>query len=500
MCPKVLAGTTQLPFGDSLRRRGRTALHRTAPSRPVLLATDHELIRPADTVLDFGCGHGADVRFLRASGYTVQGYDPVHGPFETPKPAEVVNLFFVVNVIESPSERVEVLRQCWALARRVLIVAARLENELPSGDAVPYEDGLSTGIGTFQKFYSHAELGAWVASTLQARVEALGPGVYAAFRSESDAAEFESRRFRRRYLALPDNTAAFMGANGALLDEIQDFAQQRGRLPTESELTNTEPLIQAFGSARRGLSAIGRRIGDAAWAKAERARTEDLVITIALARFSGRPALGRLPADMQTDIRAFFTSYSAACALADELLFALGSADLVQRARRQSKLGKLTPKALYVHRDWLSHLSPVLRLYEGCARAWLGAIEGELIKLHYDAAAVSYLSYPEFNSDAHPRLREATTVGLKRQTFSVQSFEGRMAVPILHRKERFISADDPRHAAFAKLTEQEEKAGLFEDTTRIGLSTYWEKLLADKQLVVRGHRLQKVRAKAQAHG
>jgi len=35
-----------------------------------------------------------------------------------------------------------------------------------------------------------------------------------------------------------------------------------------------------------------------------------------------------------------------------------------------STIGKLLPNALYVHRDALDSLEPLLRVYEGCARAY----------------------------------------------------------------------------------------------------------------------------------
>ena len=382
------------------------------------------------------------------------------------------------------------------MTQRVLVVAARLENESHTEGAATCGDGLSTRIGTFQKLYSHAELGSWIRSLLIGRVEALGPGIYCVFRHEEDASEFEARRFRRVYLPRVDHTEAFLGNNGDLLGEVLAFVQRRGRLPLEIELADPQPLVTAFGSVKRGLAAIRRRLEDETWAIAERARIEDLVITIALARFKRRPKLGELPLETRADIHAFFTSYHAACALADELLFALGDPQLIERACRQSKLGKLTPTALYVHRDWLHQLSPILRLYEGCARAWLGSIEGEVIKLHYEKACISYLHYPDFDDVAHPSLHSAATVGLKHQTFTAQSYLGRAATPILHRKERFLSPQDPRHAVFSTLTKQEEAAGLFENPTRIGLSTYWEALLAEKKLVIRGHRLSKLKVRA----
>mgnify|MGYP002135007206 CR=1 FL=1 len=49
--------------------------------------------------------------------------------------------------------------------------------------------------------------------------------------------------------------------------------------------------------------------------------------------------------------------------------------------------------------------SALLRVYEGCARTYLGEIEDtNLVKLHRTSGKVSYLSYPDFETDPHPAL------------------------------------------------------------------------------------------------
>jgi hypothetical protein len=79
------------------------------------------------------------------------------------------------------------------------------------------------------------------------------------------------------------------------------------------------------------------------------------------------------------------------------------------------------------------------------------------------------------------------------QTFrvKVRDFEAYRNPPILHRKEAFLLADHPLHAKFARLTRSEEKAGLYEDTTRIGTRDGWEAVLALSGVSLRGHRLMK---------
>src|SRR3954465_1501027 len=61
--------------------------------------------------------------------------------------------------------------------------------------------------------------------------------------------------------------------------------------------------------------------------------------------------------------------------------------------------------------------------------------------------------------------------------------------PVLHRKETFLPADHPLHARFARLTRQEEKHGLLDDTATIGTREGWERRLHEKGFTIRGHRL-----------
>lgn len=60
---------------------------------------------------------------------------------------------------------------------------------------------------------------------------------------------------------------------------------------------------------------------------------------------------------------------------------------------------------------------------------------------------------------------------------------------ILHRKEAFISADHPLRTKFARLTEQEERAGMYEEPQSIGTRAGWRRVLDDKGVRLAGHRL-----------
>lgn len=97
--------------------------------------------------------------------------------------------------------------------------------------------------------------------------------------------------------------------------------------------------------------------------------------------------------DLQLDIKAFFTTFKKACDLADHLLLSVGNPDLIRQECRKSPVGKLTPGSLYVHVSALTSLSAILRVYEGCARAYIGAVEGaNIVKLKHRHPQVSYLA------------------------------------------------------------------------------------------------------------
>jgi len=59
-----------------------------------------------------------------------------------------------------------------------------------------------------------------------------------------------------------------------------------------------------------------------------------------------------------------------------------------------------------------------------------------------------------------------------------------------------VPADYPGRDKFARLTAQEEKHGLYAETTTIGTRNRWAELVDSKGLCFRGHRLMKQRTSA----
>jgi DNA phosphorothioation-associated putative methyltransferase len=66
---------------------------------------------------------------------------------------------------------------------------------------------------------------------------------------------------------------------------------------------------------------------------------------------------------------------------------------------------------------------PILRVYEGCGRAFLGEVEGaNLIKIHRFSGKVSYLVYPDFDSDPHPALVRSVKLNMRNWQIDCQEF------------------------------------------------------------------------------
>ncbi len=476
---------------DLSQRRRLTAIGRSSLSRPMALALEAGLLPPGVRVFDYGCGRGDDVRRLLEIGIEAEGWDPAHRPDGSKRPADVVNLGYVINVIEDPVERAEALTRAWNLATKVLVVSARLVFDTTFASAQTFGDGCLTGMGTFQKLYSQKELRDFIETTLERRSFTACPGVFFVFRDEgTEQSYIASRYVRTRAAPKVRKSDLLFEQHRPHLEALMAFLANRGRLPASWELPESPAIVDAFGSIRRAHALIRRVTGTDQWDALRVERYQELLVHLALSRFLGRPRFGSLPADLQLDIRDFFSNYKIACEQADRLLFSAGDTEAVSTAMHKSALGKFTGSALYVHVDWVHRLSPILRVYEGCAREYAGSIEGAtLVKLHRAEPVVSYLGYPHFDSDPHPALEFSVVASLSSLDLDNRTYRDSPNPPILHRKETFLDPTDARVAKFARLTAQEEKQSLLSETTRIGTRLGWDELLHSKGFRLRGHQL-----------
>lgn len=472
--------------------RHKTALHRKTMSKPVRILHEEGLLSVGSTFLDYGCGHGEDVRQLHKLGFEANGWDPAFRPRGPKTPSDVVNLGYVINVIESPSERTTTLEDAWTLANRVLAVSVRSTlDDGPDPGSAPVGDGFQTRLGSFQKFYDQHELRTWIHDSLQTEPFPAAPGIFLLFKDEALRETWRARRFHRR-VVLPKLTtrARMFEEHKELLETVMAFFGERGRLPVDEEFGGTDAINLHFGSMARAFQVIRSVTGDSPWENLRVSRRADLLVWIALMRFQVRPIFTALPDFLQRDIKSLFSAYSKACQEADEFLMTLGKAEIREEAILQAPFGKRMPKGLYVHKDFIGDLPPMLRLFEGCARAFVGELpQANIIKFHRDGAQVSYLTYEDFDQSPHPELMDSVLVSLDGQKIRRRSYKDYANRFILHRKESFIPSTAPSWQKFHRLTLQEEKWGLFEDTATIGTRLGWEACLRAKHCRLGGHRL-----------
>ena len=228
----------------------------------------------------------------------------------------------------------------------------------------------------------------------------------------------------------------------------------------------TFQLDQLFGAGKlwQAFGVIQWVTGVEDWLRVREEKSQELLCYLALVRFNRRPKASELPPDLRLDVKAFFGSYRRACGEADALLFSAGDLGAIDRACKESSVGKCTTPAHYVHETALARLAPVLRVYEECARAYVGRVEGaNVIKLHRGEPKVSYLSYPTVDSDPHPPIAFSMAVHLQTFRLREPDYATRENPPILHRKEEFVLGEHPQREKFARLTRREERLGLFEE-------------------------------------
>ena len=407
--------------------RERTALHRTALSSPIQHLLRFGFLDGTASLFDYGCGHGDDVRLLTEMGIAAEGWDPVFRAATERRAADVVNLGFVLNVIEDARERDETLKGAFALARKVLIVSVMLGYEGKREQFASYQDGVRTQRNTFQKYYAQDELRGYVEATLGANAVAVAPGICLVFRDPMDEQLFllARQQVRRewRLLRREVNDAAVSRLIDTHREQIDAYwlkALELGRPATPDECPEAQSLIRLVGSWRRVHEWVGRFFSPEELEAAAIGRQEDLLVYFALGHFGRRKPYRELPDRLQRDVQFFFGSITRARAAGKRALFATGDPERLAEAavfcHDELGIGKLNEgHDLTFHQSVLGECLPLVRIYVGCALQLFGdAGSVDLIKAHLGSGKVTFLVYDDFEGPRTPRLIERIKVDLPR--------------------------------------------------------------------------------------
>lgn len=487
--------------------RHRTALTRYGFSAPVQTLARFGFLDGSKTVFDYGCGRGDDIRGLCGNGIEAAGWDPFFAPDEPKRRVHIVNLGFVINVIENLNERMDALRGAFALANELLVVSAMLANqEAISGR--PYGDGILTSRNTFQRYYTQSELQAFIGEVLDEEPLPVSPGIFFIFKDKDVEQRFmygrlENRRniSRLSYIsrsekperpAKRDKTEEKYLQNRDLLEALWEICLTLGRDPDRSEIpvdqTNKPPIREIelqneghipkptltlsaitanFGSLPTALRFIKSRKDDAEaiLKQARQSRIDDLQVYFSQLQFERRKPYHHLDRRLQKDVKSFFGDFRTALNSGRAMLFAAGKPENIATAcfeASESGIGWLEEsESLTLPTELVVQLPPVLRTYISCGlRLYGDATSADLIKIHIRSGKLTLMTFDNFIGLPLPRMTQRVKIKLREQDLDIFDYCERYEPPYLYRKSRYINEEFPNYAEQLAFEEVLLEAGL----------------------------------------
>ncbi|MFL6310463.1 MAG: DNA phosphorothioation-associated putative methyltransferase [Terriglobales bacterium] len=469
-------------------KREKTAIVRFRHSKPVLLALSHSVIEPSTSVFDYGCGRGEDVNYLRSQGIQASGWDPHYQPDTTPAAADVVNLGYVLNVIEDPVERQVTLLKAYELAQRALVVAVRVDHALLE-TGIEFSDGLLTSRGSFQKLYKQSEFKEYLEKSLGRRPHMVALGIAYIFKDENLESSYLVSLSHKRVEA-SSRYALEQFSRDPTAQKYVQVAERLGRPPVSGEFEDYTRLLERFGSPARVERLASQLLSPNGINEVQLKRREDILTYAAMMRLQGvKPVRFRLlPSELQADIKMLWQSYSAALREGESFLFQIGNPETVRSCCQCSVVGKKLPDALYLHRSAEDQIGALLRLLVFAARQIVGEVDYNVLKISMDGRSISFLRYDDFDHDAHPALRYSVRIYLPRAEYSIRDYSHSLNPPVLHRKEMLVDPLHESYKAFCELSTKEEQLGLL-SRADIGRRQEWLAVLAEKGVTIEGHEI-----------
>lgn len=387
--------------------RHKTALSRDSFSSPMKTLARYGYLDGEYTVFYYGCGHGDDLVELAAHGIISSGWDPNWRSDGIKTKAELVNLGFVINVIEDLQERVEAVQGAWELTGKLLVVSAMIASEQHISKFKAFKDGVLTSRNTFQKYYSQSELQVFLEQILDDEPIPVAVGIFYIFKDKNEEQLFLSRKQRRttRWKQLVHKSVRvskrqrLLDEHRELLDSFWQRALALGRVPVGEELVDVEKLQQLIGSPKKVFAFLREEFDTAELNQAEQERREDLLVYFALQLFNKKRVYKHMPDQLKRDVKAFFGDYKTVLVEARELLFSLAEPEFIYNACLQAHHS--LPASVYddshsltLHSRFINNLPPPLRVYVGCAAQLFSDTDGvDLVKIHIRSGKLTLISY-----------------------------------------------------------------------------------------------------------
>lgn len=441
--------------GEVEIERHRTAIDRNQLSQPMQILARHNYFNGDWSVLDYGCGKGDDMRELEAHGINISGYDPVHYPEGELINSDIVNLGFVLNVIEDREERAKTLQRAWEHAGKLLIVSVMVAGESVIRQFTPYKDGVITSRNTFQRYYTQSEFRSYVETSLDENAIAVGQGIFVVFKDKMEEQLFllerqhvkrdwQQKTQRQIRTKEPSLRKDLIDKHLEIFTDFWETSLELGRIPANSEFEFSDQIRRIAGSHNKAHQALVDHFGNELFEEAQNNRKDDLLVYFALGLFGKRKPQTKMPESLKRDIKFFYDSYNSAIEQATEALFSVGNPKLIEQecvnAYEILKSGEFAEGHSYTFdKRYLAELPPVLRIYIGCATQLYGDLDNiHLIKAHMTSGKVSLMRYDDW-SKGTPLLVERIKIKMREQDVDFFDYGGKFQSPPLANKDIFIT-------------------------------------------------------------
>jgi len=437
--------------------RHRTALVRHELSAPMKTLVKHGYLEGSYSIFDYGCGRGDDLRELEAHGLDVLGWDPNFQPDNDKVNSSIVNLGFVLNVIEDQDERLEALLGAWELADKFLVVSVMLANENYIAQFKPYKDGVITSRNTFQKYYAQSEIKAYIERSLQEDAITVAPGIFYIFKDKLEEQQYLQNKYKRHHkwqqltspepIEAKDKAKLLITQHQDLFNSFWNTCLELGRIPANDEFEHSDKIRELIGSHKKVFNLLQEMFDTQEFEQAEKSRKEDLLLYFAMGLFEKRKPYTQQPEPLKRDIKALFDDYKTAINLAAELLFAIADTNLIQqqceKAHNQLPASLLNEgHSLILHRDFIDDLPLLLRVYVGAGLQMYGELDEEidLIKIHITSGKLTLTAYDDFEKSV-PFLVERIKIKMAEQDIDFFDYVNEERRPPLLNKHLYMPTE-----------------------------------------------------------
>ncbi|NOI85311.1 DNA phosphorothioation-associated putative methyltransferase [Vibrio sp. 99K-1] len=438
--------------------RHRTALVRHELSAPMKTLVKHGYLEGSYSIFDYGCGRGDDLRELEAHGLDVLGWDPNFQPDNDKVNSSIVNLGFVLNVIEDQDERLEALLGAWELTDKFLVVSVMLANENYIAQFKPYKDGVITSRNTFQKYYAQSEIKAYIERSLQEDAITVAPGIFYIFKDKIEEQQYLQSKYKRHHkwqqltspepIEAKDKAKLLITQHQDLFNSFWNTCLELGRIPANDEFEHSDKIRELVGSHKKVFNLLQEMFDTQEFEQAEKSRKEDLLLYFAMGLFEKRKPYTQQPEPLKRDIKALFDDYKTAINLAAELLFAIADTDLIQQQCEKAHNNQLPASllneghSLILHRDFIDDLPLLLRVYVGAGLQMYGELDEEidLIKIHITSGKLTLTAYDDFEKSV-PFLVERIKIKMAEQDIDFFDYVNEDRRPPLLNKHLYIPTE-----------------------------------------------------------